>query len=142
MEPLQATNQESIRAEPINGPSMTMTPESIESTIIVIVGWMKLGIEIFGAMLVTLGVCVAIAHLIRKFLAGDSSDSGAISRTRFGVSTGRRHSRDIGFAGLGSHRQAGCGRRHPYRAELLSFDGDESRNSGRERESGFNASNR
>lgn len=53
---------------------MTMTPESIESTIIVIVGWVKLGIEIFGAMLVTLGVCTAIIHLIRKLVAGDSSD--------------------------------------------------------------------
>lgn len=53
---------------------MAMTPESIEGTIVVVVGWVKLGIEVFGAMLVTLGVCMAIAHLIRKLAAGDSSD--------------------------------------------------------------------
>ena len=53
---------------------MTMMPEPIEGTIVFVVGWVKLGIEIFGASLVTLGVCVAIAHLIRTFVAGDSSD--------------------------------------------------------------------
>jgi uncharacterized membrane protein len=31
----------------------------------------KLGVEIFGAGLVTLGVCLAIAHLIRSFAARD-----------------------------------------------------------------------
>ena len=44
---------------------MPSTPDSIEGTIIVVVRWVKLGVEIFGAGLVTLGVCVAIVHLIR-----------------------------------------------------------------------------
>lgn len=48
---------------------MISTPDSIEGTIIVVVRWVKLGVEIFGAALVTLGVCVAIVHLIRTLAA-------------------------------------------------------------------------
>ena len=48
---------------------MTSTPDSIEGVIIVVVRWVKLGVEIFGAGLVTLGVCVAIAQLIRNLAA-------------------------------------------------------------------------
>ena len=48
---------------------MIPTPDSIEGTIIVVVRWVKLGVEIFGAGLVTLGVCVAIVHLIRTLAA-------------------------------------------------------------------------
>lgn len=46
---------------------MTSTPDSIEGIIIVVVRWLKLGVEVFGAGLVTLGVCLAIVHLIRSF---------------------------------------------------------------------------
>jgi uncharacterized membrane protein len=48
---------------------MTSTPDSIELIIIVAVRWVKLGVEVFGAGLVTLGVCVAIAKLVRNFAA-------------------------------------------------------------------------
>lgn len=48
---------------------MSFTPDSIEGTIIVVVRWVKLGVEIFGAGLVTLGVCLAILHLIRGLAA-------------------------------------------------------------------------
>ena len=48
---------------------MTATPDSIEGAVIVVVRWVKLGVEIFGAGLVTLGVCVAIAQLIRTLAA-------------------------------------------------------------------------
>ena len=48
---------------------MIATPDSFEGTIILVVRWVKLGVEIFGAGLVTLGVCLAIAHLIRTFAA-------------------------------------------------------------------------
>ena len=48
---------------------MTSTPDSIEGTIIVVVRWVKLGIEVFGAGLVTLGVCVAIVQFIRTLAA-------------------------------------------------------------------------
>lgn len=48
---------------------MIATPDSFEGTIILIVRWVKLGVEIFGAGLVTLGVSLAIAHLIRSFTA-------------------------------------------------------------------------
>lgn len=41
---------------------MTSTPESIEGAIIVVVHWVKLGGAVFGAGLVTLGVCVEIMH--------------------------------------------------------------------------------
>lgn len=53
---------------------MTFTPDSIEGTIIVAVGWVKLGVEIFGAGLVTLGVCLAIIHLFRTSAAHHSAD--------------------------------------------------------------------
>ena len=48
---------------------MIATPDSVEGTIIVVVRWVKLGVEIFGAGLVTLGVCLAIVHLVRTFAA-------------------------------------------------------------------------
>ena len=48
---------------------MTSTPDSIELIIIVAVRWIKLGVEVFGAGLVTLGVCVAIVQLIRNLAA-------------------------------------------------------------------------
>ena len=46
-----------------------MTYKSIESTIVIIVHWLKLGVEVFGAGLVTVGVCLAIIYLIRTFVA-------------------------------------------------------------------------
>ena len=48
---------------------MTPSPDSLEGTIIVAVRWVKLGVELFGAGLVTLGVCVAIVHLTRTLAA-------------------------------------------------------------------------
>jgi uncharacterized membrane protein len=48
---------------------MTSTLDSIEGTIIAVVRWVKLGVEIFGAGLVTLGVCVAIVQLVRTLAA-------------------------------------------------------------------------
>ena len=53
---------------------MTPTPESIEGTIVLVVRWVKLGVEIFGAGLVTLGVCVAIVQLIRTLAAGKPAE--------------------------------------------------------------------
>jgi uncharacterized membrane protein len=42
---------------------MTTNLELIEGTVVSIVSWLKLGIEIFGAALVALGVCAAILKL-------------------------------------------------------------------------------
>ena len=42
---------------------------SIEDTIIVLVQWLKLGIESVGVVLVAIGVCVAIAQLARILAA-------------------------------------------------------------------------
>ena len=53
---------------------MTITPDSIEGIVIVAVRWIKLAVEIFGAGLVTLGVCVAIAQLIRNLAARKPAD--------------------------------------------------------------------
>ena len=49
---------------------MIPTPDSVEGTIVAVIRWVKLGVEIFGAGIVTLGVCLAIVHLIRTFAAG------------------------------------------------------------------------
>lgn len=53
---------------------MIPTPDSIEGTIVAVIRWVKLGVEIFGAGLVTLGVCVAIRQLVRTLAAGKPSD--------------------------------------------------------------------
>jgi len=53
---------------------MNSTPDAIEGTIIGLVRWVKLGVEIFGAGLVTLGVCVAIAQLVRNLAARKPAD--------------------------------------------------------------------
>ena len=46
----------------------------IESNIILIVSWIKLGIEVLGAALVTTGVCVAIVHLVGTLVRRQSED--------------------------------------------------------------------
>jgi uncharacterized membrane protein len=43
--------------------------DSIEVSVVLLVSWVKLGVEIFGAGLVTLGVCTAIVQLIRSLRA-------------------------------------------------------------------------
>ena len=53
---------------------MTITPDSVEGTVIVVVSWVKLGVEIVGAVLVTLGVGLAILHLIRRLAARQRAD--------------------------------------------------------------------
>jgi uncharacterized membrane protein len=53
---------------------MTSTPDSIEGTIVIAIRWVKLGVEIFGAGLVTLGVCVAIVQLARTLAAGKPAE--------------------------------------------------------------------
>lgn len=50
------------------------TPDSIEGTIVVAIRWVKLGVEIFGAGLVTVGVCVAIVQLVRTLAAGKPAE--------------------------------------------------------------------
>jgi len=53
---------------------MNSTPDSVEATVIVVVRWVKLSVEIFGAGLVTLGVCLAIFHLVRTLAARKPAD--------------------------------------------------------------------
>lgn len=53
---------------------MTPTPDSIEGTTIGDVRSFKLGVEVFGAGLVTLGVCVAAVHLLRTPAKRRSAD--------------------------------------------------------------------
>lgn len=46
----------------------------IEHNVIMVVSWIKLAIEVLGATLVTIGVCVAIVHLVRTMTSGQSED--------------------------------------------------------------------
>jgi len=108
---------------------MIATPDSLETTIILVVRWVKLGVEIFGAGLVTLGVCLAIVHLIRTFPAGKPAE---FTETRLILARyvalalefelGGGHSRHGGFAELGSNRQARRDRGDPHGIELLPLD--------------------
>ena len=53
---------------------MPETTSIVEHNVILIVGWVKLAIEVFGATLVTIGVCVAIFHLVRTMASRQSDD--------------------------------------------------------------------
>lgn len=53
---------------------MPETTGIVEHNVILIVGWVKLAIEVFGATLVTIGVCVAIVHWIRTVSSGKEQD--------------------------------------------------------------------
>lgn len=53
---------------------MPETTSIVEHNVILIVGWVKLAIEVFGATLVTIGVCVAIVHWIRTVRSGKEQD--------------------------------------------------------------------
>lgn len=58
---------------------MPETTSIVELNVIIFVGWVKLAIELFGAVLVTVGVCVAILHLLRTATKGQETD---FSQTR------------------------------------------------------------
>ncbi len=53
---------------------MPETTSIVEHNVILIVGWVKLAIEVFGAALVTIGVCVAIVHWIRTVRSEKEQD--------------------------------------------------------------------
>ena len=53
---------------------MESPANSIEGNIIVLVQWLKLGIETVGVVLVATGVCVAIAQLARVLIARQPTD--------------------------------------------------------------------
>lgn len=53
---------------------MPETTSIVEHNVILIVGWVKLAIEVFGATLVTIGVCVAIVHWIRTVRSEKEQD--------------------------------------------------------------------
>lgn len=53
---------------------MSMNVDSIEGLVIAVVRWLKLGVEIFGAGLVTLGVCMAILQLTRNLVTRRQAD--------------------------------------------------------------------
>lgn len=61
---------------------MSPPANSVESTIIVLVQWLRLGVETLGAALVALGVCVAIVQLIRT-LAGSKPAEFTVIRLIF-----------------------------------------------------------
>jgi uncharacterized membrane protein len=52
---------------------MMSTASSIENAIVILVQWLKLGVETVGATLVLLGVCVAVVQLIRPALLRQAS---------------------------------------------------------------------
>src|SRR6188472_1011155 len=53
----------------------------VEETIIWIVQWLKLGIETIGAILIAIGVLVAIAKLLRQVARRDVAEFTAIRLT-------------------------------------------------------------
>ncbi len=54
---------------------------AIEPTIVWLVQWLKLGIETTGALLIAIGVVVAIIQLLRQFAAHDLAEFTAIRLT-------------------------------------------------------------
>lgn len=111
---------------------MTPTPEVIEGTIGGVVRGVKLTIEIFGAGLMTLGVCVGVVQLCRSLAAREPAEfARAISGSHWSSNPGR-HPRRGDFAELGSDRHARCGRCDTHMAQHLPVDGDEEGRNGRE----------
>jgi uncharacterized membrane protein len=53
---------------------MSFNLSSIEGAVVIVVSWLKLGVEIFGATLVTRGVCAAIRQLVRNLAANRPSE--------------------------------------------------------------------
>ncbi len=60
--------------------SETAAP-GVEQTIVWLVQWLKLGIETTGALLIAIGVVVAIIQLLRQFAARDLAEFVAIRLT-------------------------------------------------------------
>jgi uncharacterized membrane protein len=54
---------------------------AIEQTIVEAVQWLKLGIETAGAVLIAVGVCVAIYKLLRQFAARELSEFTGVRLT-------------------------------------------------------------
>ena len=53
---------------------MSESPSIVEHNVILVVSWVKLAIEVLGATLVTIGVCVAVVHLIRTLATRQTED--------------------------------------------------------------------
>lgn len=56
-------------------------PLPIEETIVWLVQWLKLGVEVIGATLVALGVLVAVVQLVRQFASGNTAQFTAVRLT-------------------------------------------------------------
>lgn len=118
---------------------MAPPANSVEGNIIVLVQWLKLAVESFGAGLVAVGVGVAIVQLVRTLAGkqpaefnGYSFDPRALSRAGSGVRAWRRHPRHGYLSHMGSDRQTRRRRGHPHGPEFLPLDGNETReNAGR-----------
>jgi len=54
---------------------------SVEGTIILVVQWLKLGIESMGVALVAIGVCAAVAQFVRAMAARQTTDFSKIRLT-------------------------------------------------------------
>lgn len=60
--------------EPSVAPPLDRAPLPIEETVIWLVQWLKLGVEIIGATLIAVGVVIAVVQLARHLLARRGSD--------------------------------------------------------------------
>ena len=105
---------------------------SIEGNVIVLVQWMKLGIETVGVVLVAIGVCVAIAQLARILAARQHTEFTDIRLTLaryLALALEFELGADIlGTAVSPSWDQIGKPRsrgRDPHGTELLPLDGNE-----------------
>ena len=101
---------------------MPETTSLVEHNVILIVGWVKLAIEVLGATLVTVGVCVAILHLIRT-LASRQSDDFAPTRLILAKYLSLALEFQLGADILGTAVSPSCC--HSYRTELFPDDGNE-----------------
>ena len=54
---------------------------AVEHGIVWIVQWLKLGIEMIGALIIAVGVVVAVAQLVRQFASSGPADFTAIRLT-------------------------------------------------------------
>lgn len=51
--------------------------DSFEQTVIALISWVRLGIEILGALVIVIGVIAAVAHVVRvRFAVGGTDNQG------------------------------------------------------------------
>jgi hypothetical protein len=111
------------------GRAALLTPKDAgaEDLIFNAVQWLKLAVEVTGAIIIGLGLVAAVYQFAERADAAATrkaitryADAGTLSRARARISTRRGYSLDGDCAHLGSNRQTRCHRRDSHSRLIFS----------------------